>query len=403
MKTKHSHSILFIIQFILFGHAYAFDTGDVISFDPGEQGCTLGGVYPNCDLGATGIVTGSYFAMDYTGDGVFDIYERTAISPSQAGGIIAGVLQPAGGSHSGCPDGTESPGPDAPWCFFGNTGMHQTTVTPVIDNGDGTLGFTGWGVTWSGIANIPLGGDPANFPQDTGLATLTCSSTPCTPVDDYSIDYTAHVPIGDPSGFGGIYYQLHLEKITPGPSVSISIDVAGGLQQECSQTGGSVVSMTANTVLSDGDSVQNIEWFIDGQAAASGDMISEFLSLGSHVINASVTTANGLTASAAVNLSVVDTTPPVVSSEFINRFTRMPAAELRRFNFLEVQAEATDTCDATPVVKAMFGANVNDGDYLYIMKYFGNVSLGVTAIDLTVMATDSSNNSSSATTTLNVQ
>ena len=185
--------------------------------------------------------------------------------------------------------------------------------------------------------------------------------------------------------------------------MSISIDVAGGLQQECSATGGSSISMTANTTLSEGDSIQSIDWSIDGIIVSSGGMITEFISLGNHVINATVTTVNGLTASTAVNLSVNDTTPPVVSSEFINRITNMPAVELRRFNLLEIQAEATDICDPAPAVEAMFGAAVNDGDNVFIMKYFGNVSIGVAAIDLTVRATDSSNNTSSATTTLNIQ
>ena len=403
MNTIHCRFMLLAIVIAFTGYANAFNTGDVITFDPGQEVCTIGGIFPNCDLGATAVDAGSYFAIDTNGDGIFQIQERIAISPGSAGGIIVGVLQPAIGSHSGCPDGSEITGPDAPWCFFGNTGMHQTSVNPVVDNGDGTLDFTGWGVTWNAIPNIPLGGDPANFPEDSGTAILTCTSTPCSTADDYTIDYTAHVPVSDPSGFGGIHYQLHMEKLPPGPNVSISIDVAGGLQQECTDTGGSTISMTADVVIPSGDSIQSIDWTLDGVSLSTGVAITEFISLGSHVVNATVTTVSGLTASAVVDLSVVDTTPPAVSSDFISRITNMPIDELRRSNFLHINAEATDICDPSPAVEAMIGAPVEDGDNVIIIQHTGSVRISLTAIDLTVRATDSSNNTATATSSLTIQ
>lgn len=150
----------------------ALNTGDKLGFDPGVTGCLSGaGGFPNCSYGTT-VNSGSYFAIDTNGSGTFTATERVAISQGPSGGLIIGVPQPDSGSHFGCPDGTESPGPDMPWCFFGSTGMHQTATIPVTDNGDGTLNFTGWGVTWNGISNIPMGGDAANFPQDTGKAVI---------------------------------------------------------------------------------------------------------------------------------------------------------------------------------------------------------------------------------------
>ena len=179
----------------------------ILAFDPGQTVCLVGGAPPNCDFFLQD-VTGSYFAMDINNDGAFDGNEKIAIERDE--GVRLGDVQPASGSHSGAPDGSELSSIDMPWSFFGNTGMHQTTLQVVIVGGDdgtgdntASLDFSGWGVTWNGISNIPLGGDSLNFP-DTGVAILNCSSG-CGIGDDFSLDYFAHVPIDDPSGFGGVF------------------------------------------------------------------------------------------------------------------------------------------------------------------------------------------------------
>jgi len=123
-----------------------------------------------------------------------------------------GIIQPA----STVP---LSPNIDQPWSFFGNTGVHQSTVAVTIATDDGagnvTLVFAGWDVSWNGIDSIPLGSG-----QDNGIATLTCfidllGGTPgdCSPGDEFSLDYRAIVPPGDVSGFGGVNYALHMEGV----------------------------------------------------------------------------------------------------------------------------------------------------------------------------------------------
>ena len=165
MKNKMLAGMLAVTSLGTASSVYAFNSGDVITFKPGVSSYGSGGP----------VVTGSYFAMDFNGNGKFSNSERTAIAPGANGGIIIGALQPAAGSHSGCPNGSESNTIDAPWCFFGNTGMHQTVDIPVTDNGNGTLDFRGWSVTWNGV-QIPMGGDSANFPVDTGNAIVTCQT-----------------------------------------------------------------------------------------------------------------------------------------------------------------------------------------------------------------------------------
>ena len=115
--------------------------------------------YPNTDI------VGSYFAMDTNGNGI-EASEKTPIGSFN--GIHLGTSQSAGGSHSGGINGAESPNIDAPWTFFGGTGMHQTT-SPVTATAGGAVNVSGWNVAWNGISSIPL--------VQTG-GSITCSNLP---------------------------------------------------------------------------------------------------------------------------------------------------------------------------------------------------------------------------------
>jgi len=147
-----------------------------------------------------GLIYGSYFSMDSDGDGVIEEAEKTAMTPGTDGGIIMGQTQSVGEI-------------DVPWDFFANTGGHLTTSPVNLVNDLGTireLDFAGWSMDWNGYF-IPLGGDTANITADTGLATITCATLACADGESYILDYAAHVPLNDPSGFGGVAYTLHLE------------------------------------------------------------------------------------------------------------------------------------------------------------------------------------------------
>ena len=60
---------------------------------------------------------------------------------------------------------------------------------------------------------------------DTGIASVTWDGNSGSP---YVLDYNAHVPVGDPSGFGGVPYSLHLEGVVilPGTPPSTNPDQA---------------------------------------------------------------------------------------------------------------------------------------------------------------------------------
>lgn len=160
----------------------------------------------------------SYFALDTNANGTFEEAEKFSITMNE--GVRIGFTQTATGSHSGVPDGSETPAIDNPWLFSGNTGMHSTT-SPITEASPGQLDFSGWRVDWNG-ALINLGGDAGV--GDTSLATIICSSAPlCLTSDTYVLDYFAHVLEPDPSGKGGVFYMLHLEgqiSAVPVPAVA---------------------------------------------------------------------------------------------------------------------------------------------------------------------------------------
>lgn len=153
---------------------------------------------------------GSYFTMELSlGNPV-----QTNLTAGVDGGVILGTQQFAGGSHTGAPTGSEVTGIDQPWSFFSNTGMHYTANGGIgVNTADGTLNFDNrWFVTWNSLPAINMGGSPQDNAVVRGKAAIVCSNpTPCADGSTYSLNYSAHVPLGDPSGFGGVPYGLHLQ------------------------------------------------------------------------------------------------------------------------------------------------------------------------------------------------
>lgn len=192
----------------------ASDVIPILFFNPGEPGD------PNDPANQLAPITnGSYFTMEVqVGQLIF-----TPMLPGPDGGVVIGYEQPGEGSHPDAPNGTEEPAVDMPWIFFGNTGFMWTKNGGVTGNPDGTLKFGGeqtgpdtytqgrWMVSWNGNEEIDLGGDKANFPQDLGFATISCTPAPCQDQSTYSLEYAAHVPAGDPSGFDEVPFTIHLE------------------------------------------------------------------------------------------------------------------------------------------------------------------------------------------------
>lgn len=161
--------------------------------------------------------TGSWFSMlatDTDSDGLADANIYTAVraaggagTPGPVGTLNFGVINtitvgPQGGHNSANTI-------DRDWSFFAQWGAHYTTATlPMVCSGNSgapgsscNVNMAGWRVAWNGIS-INMGGG--------GNGTLSAGNDGVWNTGDETLDYAAVVPPGDPSGFGGVNYGLHL-------------------------------------------------------------------------------------------------------------------------------------------------------------------------------------------------
>ncbi|RMF78341.1 MAG: hypothetical protein D6739_11900, partial [Nitrospirae bacterium] len=249
---------------------------------------------------------------------------------------------------------------------------------------------------------VAFGGTPFPVPA---VAVWDVSPTAAgdlyTPVDSDGDGVPGHrLAVGQFVGF-----QLALEfTVAPGPAVSVGLSVAGGATQECSETGGAPVTVAAAVTLTGGAQLASLDWTVDGEAAGQGEAITPFLSLGSHTVSVTATTVGGLTATASASVAVVDTTPPVVEAAFVDPRTGEPVAATsrRRAEHLVVRIRATDVCDPQPVVEAVGGFAVADGDRLKVKEHGGRVTLQTSTITLSATARDASGNTASAQASLDL-
>ncbi len=179
----------------------ALSTGSILNFDAGVTTTSVSG--------AVLVNSGSYFGLDVNGDGIVRANERTAIAIND--GLIVGTVQDASGAHPGPPDGSESPGIDAPWLFFGNTGMHYainpTNVLTDDGAGNATLDFSGWGLTVNTVPRVDLSTGAWAGNAD-GVANVICG-VDCGDGDTFTLSYSA-TPGAGLSGAGGIGYSLFM-------------------------------------------------------------------------------------------------------------------------------------------------------------------------------------------------
>lgn len=180
-------------------------------------------------------IVGSWFGMDQSGSSTIEATEKTALQSGTAG-IILGSAQAAGSlSHGGSTLAADTNAIDAPWGFFGNTGMHYTSSAITVIGGDTAngLGFSGWAVSWNGLL-IPMGTDAWNGYVN-GVAQFTNYGFHLTGTcgDPYRLNHYATVPASDPS-FGGVKYQAHLEGFVfsgtcSGVVTTSPVDLAGAV------------------------------------------------------------------------------------------------------------------------------------------------------------------------------
>lgn len=227
--------VIFIGLLVMDNPRAAVLDNSVLMFDSGITECLNGGTYPNCTDSLAGVTGGSWFGHDASLDDVFDLQERVALMAHD--GLEIGGVQPASGSHSGAPDGSEIYSIDEPWFYFGNTGMHYTTgPVELVSGSNGTyeLDFSGWAVHFDG-AYTPLGGDASvigdngAYSQGSGLATITCDTLDCAIGSRFVLDYDVYN--GTVGTFFQVHYALHLEGVIAAVPLPAAIWMfgAGGL------------------------------------------------------------------------------------------------------------------------------------------------------------------------------
>lgn len=148
------------------------------------------------------ISSGSWFALEGDNNSRIAGVEKVALTPGESD-IVIGQ--------------TSAPGSIDSWSFYYINGSHWLP-SPIPPGGTTNgLDFSGWSMYWNDI-DMPLGGG-AWDPLNCGTLGSPCSFTSGVAAfawngvygDSYSLWYTATVPLGNISGFGGVQYMLHLE------------------------------------------------------------------------------------------------------------------------------------------------------------------------------------------------
>ena len=194
-------------------HAVDLNTGDVLTINSGNVNA-----YAQT-------VTGSFFVMDLNGDSRVQYTEVIALSQGTTG-LTIGTAIAGGNYHPGSPvpaDADSGAIVDS-WLFNGGTGTNYVNNVSGVTGGTvGGLDMSGWGVSWSGVPAIPMGSGSWT-PDNSGNPAFAMTNLPTTGFSDgtalFSWDgvygssstlfYTATVPLGDPSNFGGTQYGLML-------------------------------------------------------------------------------------------------------------------------------------------------------------------------------------------------
>ncbi len=192
-KSIVSAALLAATGFATSANAALVNDGSMtLTIDQGTAACVIGGTFPNCDYGAATATGGSYFLMD---GNLADVLGGN-------NGITLGVAQPFDGNAPASGVTYDGSGSNItnPWNFFGSIGTNFSVGTGISAIDDTSLDMSGWRVAWGEVPEINMG---AGAP-----AAISCGT--CNINDTYTLTYSAVVPAGDPSGFGGTAYDLVL-------------------------------------------------------------------------------------------------------------------------------------------------------------------------------------------------
>ena len=202
--------------------------------------------------------------------------------------------------------------------------------------------------------------------------------------------------------FTGFQANFSLNFGPTPPGITVAINVAGGELQECMDTGGSTVTISAETMLFGDAELASVEWTVDGVSAGSGDTITPFLEVGSHTVEALATTTTGESDTDLVIVTVTDTVAPDLEVAFVDGCSGVHVSQIERANVQWIVAHfiATDACDPNPVVSGVGGFSAQHGDLFKVQGNLNSVAMTTSELELGATATDVSGNTSSGSASL---
>jgi hypothetical protein len=193
--------------------------------------------------------------------------------------------------------------------------------------------------------------------------------------------------------------------------INIYINIPEGTQQECAATGGSDVTMIGNVYVDDPNEIFSILWYLDGDEStpvASGDTVEFFVPLGTHSVEAEVTTVTLGSKSDTESITIEDTIAPQVNPAFLDSKIGVVITSVNRKGNVDIYEGVVDTCDPAPTITSAVGLAAQEGDTLGIKSNKKDASISVTSgpnidtVTLMVTATDASGNVSSENAVLTV-
>jgi hypothetical protein len=120
--------------------------------------------------------------------------------------------------------------------------------------------------------------------------------------------------------------------------------------------------MTVNISISDDDAVETITWSLDDVPVANGESVIVPVPLGGHAVEVDVTTILGRTFRDTANITVPDSTAPMINSAFLDAKSGTEITVINSKGKATVSIDVSDTCDASPTSSATTGLSVLDGD-----------------------------------------
>jgi hypothetical protein len=286
-----------------------------------------------------------------------------------------------------------------PWLFFG----FNVTTSDVEILQPGTYTRPGGNVT------VPLGHIGAHMKltwnSNEFYALMVWDVTPVGSQEEFRIidsdgdGKPGHALTNGPFPGITVYYEFDTPPFgPPGPDVHLILNVQGGTVHECTGSSSAEVTVTAVPVLVGGAVLDSISWVVDGEDAGSGLTNTSTLPLGDHTIEATAVTTTGESDTESVNVTVEDTTRPVVHLAFLdNKGDEVDTASPGKYM---ISISASDACDPNPEITytdARTTSSPEDGDVLFVTPNANNLKFPVTAVSVTVSARDASGNFSFTT------